>query len=213
MIEILIADDHTIFRDGLKQIIADEADMVVAGEAIDGDDVLQKIRARAWDILILDMSMPGKSGIALIQQVKARRPKLPILILSMYHEKQFAIQAIRAGAAGYITKDSATSQLIVGIRKVCSGGMFMGSAVAEKLARELGGSTNSLPHTNLSGREFQILQMLVEGKKPSQIADTLSLSVKTVSTHKANILQKMDMFSAAELIHYAISHRLFEDAP
>jgi|SRR5665213_2732777 len=213
MIEILIADDHTIFRDGLKQIIADEADMVVAGEAIDGDDVLQKIRARAWDILILDMSMPGKSGIALIQQIKARRPKLPILILSMYHEKQFAIQAIRAGAAGYITKDSATSQLIVGIRKVCGGGMFMSNAVAEKLARELDGSENSLPHTTLSGREFQILQMLVEGKKPSQIADTLSLSVKTVSTHKSNILQKMDMFSAAELIHYAISHRLFEDAP
>ena len=212
MIDILIADDHTIFRDGLKQIIADESDMAVAGEAVDGDSVLRNIRARAWDILLLDMSMPGKSGIALIQQVKSLRPKLPVLILSMYHEKQFAIQAIRAGAAGYITKDSATSQLIEGIRKVCSGGMYMSSAVAENMARQLRGSEKPLPHMALSGREFQILQMLVEGKKPSQIARMLSLSVKTVSTHNANILQKMDMFSAAELVHYAISYRLFDNA-
>ncbi|MDE3021810.1 MAG: response regulator transcription factor [Pseudomonadota bacterium] len=211
MIEILIADDHTIFRDGLKQIISDEPDMVVAGEAMDGNEVLHKIRERHWDLLILDMSMPGKNGIALIQQIKALYPDLPVLILSMHHENQFAIQAIKAGASGYITKNSATSQLIDGIRKIFSGGMFMSSGIAEKFAMLLRNPSSSLPHTLLTAREFQVFQMLVEGQKLSQIAATLTLSIKTVSTHKTNILQKMNLATTASLVHYAIRQHLFED--
>ncbi|MBU6460478.1 MAG: response regulator transcription factor [Proteobacteria bacterium] len=211
MIDILIADDHTLFREGLKQIIHDEQDMQVAGEAVDGQDVLRQLRDRFWDVLILDMSMPGKNGIALIQQIKASHPDLPVLVLSMHHENQFAIQAIRAGASGYITKNSATGQLIDAIRKVHAKGLSMSPAIAEKLALQLRHPSHDLPHANLSSREFQIFHMLVEGQKLSAIAATLSLSVKTVSTHKVNILHKMEMASTAGLVHYAIRHHLFDE--
>lgn len=211
MIQVLIADDHAIIRDGLKQIISFQPDMAVMGEAANGDEVLQKIRQGKPDVLVLDMSMPGKSGIALIQQVKASQPALPVLVLSMHQETQYAVQAIRAGAAGYITKNTASSQLIEGIRKVARGGTYILPQIAEKLVKQLHLPEPSLPHTALTPREFQIFQLLVEGHTVNEIAAALSLSNKTVSTHKANILQKMEIPTTAGLVYYALKHGLINE--
>jgi DNA-binding NarL/FixJ family response regulator len=211
MIQVLIADDHAIIRDGLKNIISFQPDMRVAGEAANGEEVLQRIRQIKVDVLVLDMSMPGKSGIALIQQLKATQPELPILVLSMHQESQYAVQAIRAGAAGYITKNTASSQLIEGIRKVACGGTFIQPLVAEKLVQQMHHPEKELPHTKLTAREFQIFKMLVEGHPINEIADVLSLSNKTVSTHKANILQKMEIPTTAGLVYYAIKHGLLHE--
>jgi DNA-binding NarL/FixJ family response regulator len=182
MIRILVADDHGIIRDGLKQIIAFNQDMQVVGEADNGDEVLKQLRAIPCDLLLMDMSMPGKNGIALIQQVKASHPKLAVLVLSMHQESQYAVQAIRAGASGYITKSMASQQLIDGIRKVARGGSFISAAVAEKLVQQIHKPEDELPHARLTSREFQIYQMLVEGRSVNEIADNLSLSNKTIST-------------------------------
>ncbi|MDE2598726.1 MAG: response regulator transcription factor [Rhodocyclaceae bacterium] len=212
MIRILVADDHAIIRDGLKQIIAFNSDMQVVGEAGDGDEVLQQLRKTPCDLLLMDLSMPGKSGIALIQQLKASYPKLVVLVLSMHQESQYAVQAIRAGASGYITKSMASQQLIEGIRKTARGGNFISAAVAEKLVQQIQQPENQLPHARLTSREFQIFQMLVEGRSVNEIADALSLSNKTVSTHKANIQQKMEIETTAGLVHYAMKHGLIEDS-
>lgn len=212
MIRIMLADDHAIIRDGLKQIISFNPDMQVVAEAGSGDEVLPLLRKTPCDLLLTDLSMPGKSGIALIQQIKAAYPKLVVLVLSMHQESQYAVQAIRAGAAGYITKSMASQQLIEGIRKTVRGGTFISAAVAEKLVRELQQPENQLPHARLTAREFQIFQMLVEGRSVNEIADALSLSNKTVSTHKANIQDKMDIETTAGLVHYAIKNGLIEDA-
>lgn len=211
MIRILIADDHTILRDGLKQILAECTDMKVGGEAENGFEVLKKIREEDWDVLVLDMSMPGRSGIELIKQVKSEKPKLPILILSMHKEDLYAIRTLKAGASGYLSKDSASSQLVNAIRKVASGGMFINADVAEKLAFGLRRPSDALPHTLLSDREHQIFLMLVYGKGITEIADDLSLSVKTVSTHKARIMEKMGIDNLSGLVKYAIRHRLIDD--
>jgi DNA-binding NarL/FixJ family response regulator len=211
MIRILVADDHAIIRDGLKQIIAFNSDMEVVGEAGDGDEVQQQLRKTPCDLLLMDLSMPGKSGIALIQQLKASYPKLVVLVLSMHQESQYAVQAIRAGASGYITKSMASQQLIEGIRKTARGGTFISTAVAEKLVQQIQQPENQLPHARLTSREFQIFQMLVEGRSVNEIADALSLSNKTVSTHKANIQQKMEIETTAGLVHYAMKHCLIED--
>jgi DNA-binding NarL/FixJ family response regulator len=215
MIEVLIADDHTMFRDGLRQILSDEEDIVVADEAVDGEDALRKIRRRRFDVLVLDMSMPGTNGAALIQQIRRVRPQLPILVLSMHGQRQYAVQAIKAGASGYVTKTSPSAQLIAGIRKVASGGTFVSEEIAAKLALHLRHPENLAPHTTLTGREFQVFQMLVAGRKVSQIAQTLSLSVKTVSTHKAKVMKKLAASSTAGLVYYAMKHRLVDevDAP
>nr|WP_274389229.1 response regulator transcription factor [Paraburkholderia tagetis] len=205
---VMIADDHAIIRDGLKRIISTVPDMQVAAEAVDGTDVVEQLRSTAVDVLLLDMSMPGKSGIALIQQIKASHPSLPVLVLSMYRESQYAVHAIRAGAAGYLTKNAESDQLIGAIRKVARGGTIVSSQVAEKLVKQLHQPPSSFPHTLLTPREFQIFQMLVEGSSINEIAHSLSLSSKTVSTHKANILDKMDIPSTAGLVHYAIQHGL-----
>ncbi|HWT72209.1 MAG TPA: response regulator transcription factor [Oxalicibacterium sp.] len=210
MIRVLIADDHAIIRDGLKQIIS-FAGMEVADEAGDGDEVLRKVRSQQFDVLVLDMSMPGKSGIALIQQIKATKPELPILVLSMHQESQYAIQAMRAGAAGYITKNTASSQLIEGIRRVAEGGSFVSPGISEKLIRQMHKPDAHLPHTRLTPREFQIFNMLVEGHSVNDIAHTLSLSNKTVSTHKAAILQKMEASTTANLVYYAMKHGLINE--
>jgi DNA-binding NarL/FixJ family response regulator len=210
MIQVLLADDHAIIRDGLKQIISFVSDMNVAGEAENGDEVLQKVRSLSLDVLVLDMSMPGKSGIALIQQLKAIRPELPILVLSMHQNSQYAVQAIRAGASGYITKNAASNQLIEGIRKVASGASFISSLVAEKLIKQLHRPETDLPHARLTAREFQIFQLLVEGHTVNDISRTLTLSNKTISTHKANILQKMEILTTAGLVYYALKHGLIE---
>lgn len=212
MIRILVADDHGIIRDGLKQIIAFNQDMQVVGEADNGDEVLKQLRSIPCDLLLMDLSMPGKSGIALIQQVKASHPKLAVLVLSMHQESQYAVQAIRAGASGYITKSMASQQLIEGIRKVARGGSFISAAVAEKLVHQMQQPESGLPHTRLTAREFQIFQMLVEGRSVNEVADALALSNKTVSTHKANIQQKMEIETTAGLVHYAMKHGLIEDA-
>lgn len=210
MIQVVLADDHAIIRDGLKQIISFVSDMSVAGEAENGDEVLKNVRNLRFDVLVLDMSMPGKSGIALIQQVKAIKPELPILVLSMHQQSQYAVQAIRAGASGYITKNAASTQLIEGIKKVASGGTFVSPLVADKLIKQMHRPDTDLPHTKLTPREFQIFQMLVEGHTVNDISRTLTLSNKTISTHKANILQKMEIPTTASLVYYALKHGLIE---
>jgi DNA-binding NarL/FixJ family response regulator len=211
MIQILIADDHAIIRDGLKQIISFVSNMAVAGEASNGEEVLQKIRALKVDVLVLDMSMPGKSGIALIQQINAIKPDLPILVLSMHQESQYAVQAMRAGASGYITKNTASSQLIEGIRKVAEGGTFVSPEISAKLIKQMHKPETDLPHTKLTAREFQIFSMLVEGHSVNDIARILSLSNKTISTHKAAVLQKMDASTTASLVYYALKHGLINE--
>lgn len=210
MIRILIADDHAIVRGGLKQLLSGQSDFLVAGEAANGLEALKQIREQPFDVVLMDMSMPGRSGTELIKLVKAEKPRLAILVLSMHKEEQYAVRALKAGALGYLTKESAPDQLVAAIRKVASGGAFISSGVAERLALELGGNHDADPHALLSDREYQIFRMIVSGTPIGGIADELSLSVKTVSTHKTRILQKMRMTSSAELIHYAIRHQLVE---
>lgn len=209
-IRILIADDHAIIRDGLKQIFSDTDDIVVAGEAANGHEVLVRVRQQDWDALLLDMSMPGKNGLDLIRQIKIEKPALPILVLSMHSEEQYALRALRAGASGYLTKESDSELLIAVIRKVAAGGVYVGAMLAEQMARERMPNAEQLPHTLLSEREYQIFLMIVAGRGLTEIAELLSLSVKTVSTHKTRILRKMNMTNQAELIRYAIAHHLAE---
>lgn len=208
MIRIVLADDHTIVREGLKQLLSATADLSVVGEAQDGHEALQRVRELEFDVLLLDMSMPGKSGIELIKQVHSEKPRLRILVLTMHEEKQYAIRAIRAGASGYLTKESASAQLVSAIRKVASGGAFISAAVAELLAFQSMPQIEDLPHTTLSDREHQVLLLLVSGVAVSEIAEQLHLSVKTISTHKARLLQKMGMSNQTELVRYAINHGL-----
>jgi DNA-binding NarL/FixJ family response regulator len=211
MIRIVVADDHTIVREGLKQLLSVTPDLSVVGEAKNGHEVLERVRALDFDVLLLDMSMPGKSGIELIKQVRAEKPKLRVLVLSMHEEEQYAVRAIKAGASGYLTKESATVQLVSAIRKVASGGAFITESVAQQLALGAMPQSDGPPHGVLSDREFQVFRELVSGKTVSDIAAELNLSVKTVSTHKARIMQKMNMSNPAELIRYAIHHRLVDD--
>ncbi len=211
MIRIVIADDHTIVREGLKQVLLAAADFAVVGEAQNGHEVMQRVRELDFDVLLLDMSMPGKSGIELIKQVKSEKPKLRLLVLSMHEEEQYAVRAIKAGASGYLTKESASAQLVSAIRKVAGGGAFISSAVAEQLALGAMPQAEGPPHSALSDREFQVLRLLVSGRTVTEIADQLNLSVKTVSTHKARLMQKMNISSQAELIRYALTHRLVDD--
>lgn len=210
MIRIVIADDHTIVREGLKQLLLAADDLDVVGEAQNGHEVVMRVRELDFDVLLLDMSMPGKSGTELIKQVHAEKPKLRILVLSMHEEEQYAVRAIRAGAAGYVTKESASAQLVLALRKVAGGGAFISQRVAELLALDAMPKGDGPPHAALSNREFQIFRLLVSGVTVSDIGERLSLSVKTVSTHKARIMQKMNMSTQTDLIRYAISHRLID---
>ena len=211
MIRIVIADDHTIVREGLKQVLGAAGDLMVIGEAQNGNEVMRWVRDDSFDVLLLDMSMPGKSGIELIKQVHNEKPKLRILVLSMHEEEQYAVRALKAGAAGYLTKESASDQLVAAIRKVAAGGAYISSAVAEQFALGAMGQTDGPPHSALSDREYQVFEMLVAGKSITAIAEKLSLSVKTVSTHKAHVMQKMNMTNQAELIRYAINHQLLDN--
>jgi DNA-binding NarL/FixJ family response regulator len=212
VIRIVLADDHTIVRDGLKQLLTAAEGLEIVGEARDGHEVMKVVREQEFDLLLLDMSMPGKSGIELIKQVRTEKPRLRILILSMHEERQYAIRAIRAGASGYLTKESATRQLVEAIRKVAGGGAFISAEVAEQLALGAMPDAKGAPHESLSDREFQVFRMIAEGRSVSDIAERLNLSVKTVSTHKANIMQKMRMETAGELIRYALVHQLVDAA-
>ena len=212
MIRIVIADDHVMVREGLKQLLSNHPDLAVVSEAGDGFEVLRAVRDIDCDVLMLDMSMPGKSGVELIKQVKAEKPRVRVLVLSMHQEHQYAVRAIRAGASGYLTKDSASAQLVAAIRRVAGGGAFITADVAEQLALGAMPDAERLPHTTLSDREYQVFQMIVAGVSVSDIADRLNLSVKTVSTHKARLLEKMGVASQAELIRYALNHHLFDDS-
>lgn len=207
-LEVLVADDHAIIRDGLKKILADTEDLVVAGEAANGIAVMEKVRARDWNLLVLDISMPGRNGLELIKLVKAERPKLPILIFSMHHEEQYAVRAIRAGAAGYLSKEGDTDLLLPAMRRVACGGIFISPKVAELLAGDISPQSARLPHTLLTDREFDVFSRIVRGAALTAIAEELSLSVKTVSTHKSHILAKMNMATQVDLVRYAIAHGL-----
>ena len=210
MIKILIADDHAIMRDGLKQILAGFSDMRVAGEADDGPGTLNKIRHQEFDVVLLDMSMPGKSGIELIKQIKAEKPELPILVLSMHKEKQYAGHAMRAGASGYLCKTSASSKLVQALRKVAGGGIYLTPEATEIMAMDSIRSSDFLPHSLLSEREFQVFKLLAAGSGVTEIANELNLSVKTVSTHKTHIMQKMNLSSITGLVRYALMHELID---
>src|SRR3954463_467363 len=210
MVRIVVADDHTIVREGLKQILAGQPDFEVVAEAADGHEAMKRVRELDFDVLLLDMSMPGKSGVELIKQVKSEKPKLRILVLTMHEEHQYAVRAIRAGASGYLTKEGASSQLVTALRKVASGGAYISAEVAEQLALNAMPDSKGPLHERLSDREFQVFTMIAEGKSVSEIAERLNLSVKTVSTHKANVLQKMNMTTQGELIRYAIENNLVE---
>jgi DNA-binding NarL/FixJ family response regulator len=208
MIKILIADDHTLMREGLKQILVGSSDIQVAGEAANGVEALSKIRQLELDVLLLDLDMPGRSGLELIKQIKDEKPKLPILVLSMHKEDIYAGRVLKAGASGYLCKDGAPSQLVHAIRKLSAGGVFITQSAADTLALGLIPNRDALPHTLLSDREFQIFKLIAAGSGITEIADRLNISVKTVSTHKTRIMQKMNMESSADLIRYALKHGL-----
>jgi len=213
MIRIVIADDHTIVREGLSRLLDGVGDCEIVGEASDGFEVLQRVRSMEFDVLLLDMSMPGKSGMELIKQVKSERPKLRILVLSMHEERQYAVRAIRAGASGYMTKESASRQLVAAIRKVAGGGAVISAEVAEQLAlAAMPRADDGPPHTLLSDREYQVFRLLISGKGVSEIGTELNVSVKTVSTHKTHLMHKLGVANQTELVHYSIKHRL-GDAP
>jgi DNA-binding NarL/FixJ family response regulator len=210
MIRILIADDHGIVREGLKQLFALGGDIAVAGEAVSGSEVLESLRAGEVDLILLDMTMPGISGVNLITRLRAHELCPPILVLSMHNEIQIARRALAAGVAGYLTKDSDPVTLMAAIRKVAAGGRFIDPGLAEKMVFESGRNAEQPPHDVLSEREYDVLRLLVHGMGVNQIADELKISNKTVSTHKARLMQKMDFHNNAELVRYAVAHGLVE---
>ena len=203
MIRLLVADDHKIVRDGLKRILAATPDLQVADEAASGDEALRLVRSNDYEVAVLDMSMPGLAGIDLIKRLKLEKPKLKLLVLSMHGEAQYAARALKAGASGYLNKDSAAEQLVSAIRKIAAGGVHIGEAAAASLV-----ASEKAPHEALSDREFEVLRLLVEGLGPTDIGEKLHLSVKTVSTHKTRILEKLDLGSTAELVRYALEQKL-----
>jgi DNA-binding NarL/FixJ family response regulator len=208
VIKALVADDHAIVRRGLRQILSETSDIVVGGEAATASEVLDLVRAERWDLVVLDINLKGKSGLELVGDLRREFPELPVLILTVYSEDQYAVRAVRAGAAGFLTKESAPERLIEAVRKVASGGRYVSAELAEKLALIVASKHAGAPHESLSDREFQILTLIASGKTVSEIARTLSLSVKTISTHRTRILGKMNMSSNAELTHYAVKNGL-----
>lgn len=210
MTRILIADDHAIMREGLKQILSSHADLQVAGEAQNGQEVLAAITSIPMDMVLLDMSMPAPNGVDLIKRIKEKKPDIIILVLSMHQEDQFAVRALKAGASGYLTKDSASDLLVSAIRKVAAGGKYISPTLAERLAYEIDPYRETSVLEQLSDRELQIYRLLSAGKKLNEIADELSLSPKTVSTHKHRLMEKLNFTNNVELIQYAIINQLFE---
>lgn len=208
MIRIVLADDHAIVREGLKRIVGEAQGFQVVGEAADGTEVMRTVRELEFDVLVLDLSMPGRSGMELIKLVKSEKPKLKVLVLSMHQETQYAVRAIKSGASGYLTKETAPAQLEQAIRKIAAGGAYISAEVAEQLALGAMPGGETLPHETLSDREFQVFRALVAGDSVSDIAAKLNLSVKTVSTHKANLMQKLGLANQTELVRYALKHGL-----
>lgn len=210
MIKILVGDDHAIVREGLKQIVAETSDMVVAGVAANGQQVLDQVKENDWDLVLLDIAMPGRGGLDILKQLRSERPGLPVLMLSIYPEEQYAVRALKAGASGYLTKESAPEELIAAIRKVSQGKKYVSSSLAEKLAVYLETDTEKQVHEMLSDREYQVMLMIASGKTVKIIADELSLSVKTISTYRARTLEKMGMKNNAELTYYAVKQGLVD---
>lgn len=210
MIRILIADDHAIVRSGLKQILEENRDMKVVAEYDNGIDALNWLRANICDVVLLDISMPGKSGIDVLKQLHEEKPKLPVLVVSIYPEDQYAVRLIKAGAVGYLTKESASAVVVEAVRHVASGKKYISAAVAEMLANEFGAHSGKLPHEILSDREYQIFLMLASAKTATEIAITLGLSVKTISTYRSRILEKFHLRNNAELMRYAVENKLAE---
>lgn len=210
MINVFIVDDHEIIREGLKKILKEESDLKVVGEAQSGDEVLKNLKNIDCDIMLLDMNMPGRSGLELLADLKELRPELHILILSIHPEDKFALRTLKAGAAGYLCKDTALDELVVAIRKVYSKGRYLSTTLAEQLAFDFMPDKNQLPHETLSNREQEIMFMLVAGKKVKDIAKDLSLSISTVFTYRVRIFEKLKIKSNVELTHYAISNKLVD---
>ncbi|HBA55923.1 MAG: response regulator transcription factor [Syntrophorhabdus aromaticivorans] len=208
MIRILVADDHTVVREGIKQILTGQEDMVVEDEAGNGQEVLQKVTKKNYDLILLDISMPGRSGLEILEELKVMQPKLPVLILSMHPEEQYAVRMLRAGASGYLTKASAPQELISAIQKVSKGGKYVTASLAEKLAFELDAGAEKPRHEKLSNREYQVMLMLASGQSVTEVAEELCLSAKTISTYRTRILEKMDMKKNAELTLYAVKNNL-----
>ena len=210
MIKVLIADDHAVVREGLKRIIADAGDITVAGEVGDGQELLATVAAGEWDVVLMDLAMPGMSGLEVLEDIRRQCPQLPVLVLSMYPEDQYAVRTLRVGAAGYIHKGSPPDELIRAIRTVVSGRRYITAEVAETLAAHVDDVSMKLPHEKLSNREYEVLCLIASGKSVSDIAEQLTLSVKTISTYRSRVLEKLGLRHNAELTRYAMTHGLVD---
>jgi len=208
MLRILVADDHEVVRKGLMKVLAETLQPVKVDEARNGQEALKKVWKSEYDLVVLDIKMPGKNGLDALKEIKQHRPKLPVVILSMHPEEQFAIRAMRAGASGYLTKECAGDELVLSIRKALKGEKYISGSLAQILASELDSDSEKLPHENLSDREFQVMLMIASGKPVGAIAKELNLSVKTISSYRTNILLKTRMKNNAEITHYAIQNKL-----
>ena len=210
MIRALIADDHAVLRRGLADVLSEERDIVVRGEAGSCREVLAKLRQGEWDVVVLDLNFPDGNGLDLLREIKRERPKLPVLILTMASEDQYAVRALRSGASGYLTKESAPEELVQAVRKVVAGGRYVSPKLAERLAVMIDRDAEQPPHDQLSEREFQVFRLIASGRAVSQVAEELHLSVKTVSTYRARVLEKMNLRTNAELTVYAVRNHLVE---
>lgn len=210
MIRVIIADDHDVIREGVKRILADQADIKVVAEARDGQELLSLLQGQPCDAVVLDLAMPGRGGLEALKQLRLDYPKLPVLVLSMHPESQYAVRVIKAGASGYLTKANVSSQLVEALRKATGGGKYITASVAELLAGDLSDDSDDRLHKKLSDREFQVLRLIGAGKSVSEIAKELSLSVQTVSTYRAHILNKMGLDTTAQITRYAIVHQLID---
>ena len=211
MIKVILADDHTLVRDGLRRILEDAHDFEIVGEGCDGASTLALARERDAQVLVLDLSMPGRSGVDLIKQIKEEKPALRILVLTMHAEHQYAVRAFKAGASGYLTKESASAELVNAVTKVATGGVYVSMAMAERFAQSLNEPADTLPHQRLSDREFEVFRRIAAGETIGEIAQSLCVSAKTVSTYKVRILEKMQMPHEAALVRYALRHKLLDD--
>jgi len=209
-IKVIIADDHDVIREGVKRILAETADIRVVAEASDGQELMTKVQAKPCDVVVLDLTMPGRGGLEALKVLRAEHPKIPVLVLTMHAESQYAIRVLRAGAAGYLNKAHVSAQLVDAIRKVVGGGKYLTPDTADAMAVNIGADSEQPAHKRLSDREFQVLCLIASGKTVSEIARELSLSVQTISTYRAHILEKMGLDNSAQLTHYALQHKLVD---